>query len=215
MKKIFLLLLLSITFVNALVVELTDKNFETKIKESNKTIVMFSAPWCGACKQMKPDYIKISDSFEGKVQFSSVDTDEEKNISKKYSVESIPTTIIFENGKEIDRSVGSLNMVEIMNALDPKMEAKICDAKDEKNVEKCFRIAYLYRYEKWTEDSDLKAFKYFTKVCDNENMDGCLELGYTYFHAKGVDRNISKALKLFDVSCKGGKQLGCIIIILQ
>jgi len=212
MKKLFLLLLLSISFANSSVVELTDKNFESTLKDNNKSIVMFYAPWCGACKLMKPDYFKLIDSFEGKIEFYLINSDEQKEVSKKYHIESIPTTIIFEKGKEVKRNVGSLDMVEIIEMLDPKVEKQICNATDKKSVESCFRIAYLYRYEKWTDDADSKAFNYFTKVCDNKNMKGCLELGYTYFHAKGVDKNISRALKLFDKSCKAGKQLGCVSI---
>ena len=143
MKKIFLFLLLNITFANSSVIELTDKNFESKIKESNQSIVMFHAPWCGACKRMKPDYYQLAETFKDKVQFISINTEEQKIAGKKYKVKSIPTTIFFENGKELKRHVGSLDMIEIIEMIEPKVEEDICNATDKINVKNCFRIAYL------------------------------------------------------------------------
>jgi len=162
MKKLFLLLLLSLTFANSSVVKLTDKNFESTIKESNKSIVMFSTPWCGACKKMKPDYLKSSKNFEGNVEFFSIDTDEEEKISTKYGIESIPTTIIFENAKEVKRNVGSLDVTEIEMFIDPSKMIKEQHQKCmDGNSNSCIQLAEFY---KDNEDYN-KTISYYQKAC--------------------------------------------------
>lgn len=120
MKKILLVILISITFVNGSVSELTDGNYKYRLEMSNKTIVVFYATWCGACRSMKPEYIKASKAFKGNVKFTLVNVDEHKKMTKKYNITSIPTTIVFKKGKEVYRDVGSLSKNEILKIVSHK-----------------------------------------------------------------------------------------------
>jgi len=204
MKKLFLLLLLSFTFANSSVVVLNDKEFESTIKEK-KSIVMFSATWCGACKQMKPKYLETSKSFEGKVKFISVDTDEQKELSVKYGIRSIPTIILFENGKEVKRNVGSLDKVEIEMFIEPeetiKKEHKKCMSGKSSS---CIMLADFYE-----EKSDYnKTVSYYEKSCEVD-ADGCSYLGDIYYNGKIVKKDYAKAAGLYDKACSGGDPYGC------
>jgi len=80
-----------------------------------KTVKYFTASWCAPCKIFKP----IMKEIEGEghsIQFIDVDYDE-GDIAEKYEITSVPTSIIEEAGKEIERFVGALSKEEVLNKL--------------------------------------------------------------------------------------------------
>ena len=79
-----------------------------------KTMKYFSATWCGPCKTFKPIMNEISG--EGySVQF--IDIDQQQDLAAKHNVRSVPTTIIEENGMEVDRIIGSVSKQQVMSKL--------------------------------------------------------------------------------------------------
>ncbi len=84
---------------------LNDKNFAQQIK-SGTTLVDFWAPWCMPCKMMIPVLNEIAESEEHKANIAKLNVDENQQTASKYGVRSIPTSIVFKNGKEIKRFVG-------------------------------------------------------------------------------------------------------------
>ena len=88
---------------------LNKENFEKETKE--KILVDFYADWCGPCKMLSPILDEISD----KIKIGKVNVDENNELASKYRVMSIPCLIIFEDGKEIKRSVGLLSKEELLN----------------------------------------------------------------------------------------------------
>ena len=79
-----------------------------------KVAKYFSATWCGPCKQFKPIMQELSD--EGyKIEF--IDGDENRDLAIKYNIRSIPTTVIEEEGKEINRLLGVKSKEEIIEEL--------------------------------------------------------------------------------------------------
>ena len=79
-----------------------------------KTAKYFSATWCGSCKQFKPIMQELSD--EGyNIEF--IDGDENRDLAIKYNIRSIPTTVIEEEGKEINRLLGVKSKEEIIEEL--------------------------------------------------------------------------------------------------
>ena len=79
-----------------------------------KTAKYFSAAWCGPCKQFKPIMQELSD--EGyNIEF--IDGDENRDLAIKYNIRSIPTTVIEEEGKEINRLLGVKSKEEIIKEL--------------------------------------------------------------------------------------------------
>jgi thioredoxin 1 len=84
-----------------------DSDFEEKvIKSSTPTAVDFFATWCGPCKMAEPVLEELSVANQGKVSFYKLDVDANQKTAKDFDVMSIPTTILFKDGKEIARQIG-------------------------------------------------------------------------------------------------------------
>ena len=100
------------------VLSLNGKNFEEEVLRSTKPVLIdFWASWCGPCKMMSPVIDEIADDLKGEVKVCKINIDEEQSLAVKYNVMSIPTFIVFKNGKEIARSVGVQDKSEIVNML--------------------------------------------------------------------------------------------------
>ena len=79
-----------------------------------KTMKYFSATWCGPCKTFKPIMNEVAGEGHS-VQF--IDIDQQQDLTAKYNVRSVPTTVIEENGIEVDRIIGSVSKQQVINKL--------------------------------------------------------------------------------------------------
>jgi len=79
-----------------------------------KTMKYFSATWCGPCKAFKPIMQEVANDGYS-VEF--IDVDQEQNKATKYGVRSVPTTVIEENGKEVNRFVGAIPKDQVIAKL--------------------------------------------------------------------------------------------------
>ena len=85
--------------------DLTNKTFDEFISKGN-SVIDFHADWCGPCKMALPVLEELSESYKDKVLIAKLDVDQNPVQSQKYGVMSIPTTVLFKDGKEIGRNVG-------------------------------------------------------------------------------------------------------------
>jgi thioredoxin 1 len=85
--------------------DLTDKNFNHQVK-NNISVVDFWAPWCMPCRMMAPVFNEIAEKSLPGVQICKVNVDEYQPLASKYGIRGIPTTVLFRNGKEVNRFVG-------------------------------------------------------------------------------------------------------------
>ena len=86
---------------------LNNSQFYNKLRTSDKLVVMdFFATWCGPCKMLAPIFESLSKEMSDKVDFAKIDIDRSLEIAQEYKVVSVPTMIIFKNGKEVQRMVG-------------------------------------------------------------------------------------------------------------
>lgn len=88
------------------------KEFESFVKEGN-VLVDFYADWCMPCVMMAPVIDELSKKFKGKIKFGKVDIGENKELSQRFKINSIPNFILFKDGKLKDRFVGVLNVEDI------------------------------------------------------------------------------------------------------
>ncbi|SFV52333.1 Thioredoxin [hydrothermal vent metagenome] len=78
-------------------------------------VVDFWAPWCGPCLQMAPSFEEAALSMPLQAQFLKVNTEEQQALGAQYGIQSIPTLIMFKNGKEVDRISGALSVGRLQN----------------------------------------------------------------------------------------------------
>jgi thioredoxin len=87
--------------------ELNKENIDEFISSGN-VIVDFSAPWCGPCKIMEPEFEKASETFK-EIKFGKVDVDGNQDLAGRFQVMSVPTTIFFKEKEQVDRHSGALS----------------------------------------------------------------------------------------------------------
>lgn len=87
------------------------------MKTKGLTLVDFGAPWCTPCRLQEPILRRLAAQFEGTVLVVTVNVDEFREISSKLVIQSIPTLILFRNGKEIQRFVGLQSEFTLSDAL--------------------------------------------------------------------------------------------------
>lgn len=101
------------------IVELSDTSFDTEVINSEKPVLVdFWAPWCGPCKALAPVINEISNDFADKVKVGKLNVDDNPEISMKFGIRSIPTLIVFKDGKVQDQIIGAVPKSEIEKALE-------------------------------------------------------------------------------------------------
>ena len=88
-------------------ITLTKGYFEDEVLKSEiPVLVDFWASWCGPCKMLAPTVAQIAEEYSGKIKVGKVNVDEEESLSREYGIVSIPTVILFKNGKPEKTSIG-------------------------------------------------------------------------------------------------------------
>lgn len=97
--------------------QLDEKNFENEvISNPETTLVDFYADWCGPCQMLSPIIEEIAND-KANYNIGKVNVDKNQNLAAKYNVMSIPTLIIFKNGKEHSRMIGVQSKEKLLSAL--------------------------------------------------------------------------------------------------
>ncbi len=88
-------------------VPLNDSNFDEFIRKYPKVVVDCWAPWCGPCRMLSPTIDSMAKDHKGKVVYGKLNTDENFGTAGKYRILSIPTLLIFKDGKLVDKMIGA------------------------------------------------------------------------------------------------------------
>ncbi|MCX7862066.1 MAG: thioredoxin [Bacteroidales bacterium] len=101
---------------NPKIVHLTEKNFNQHIK-TGISIVDFWAPWCMPCKMMAPVLNELAKTNDDSFKVCKVNIEKYRRLAERYKISSIPTIIIFKNGKAAKRIVGVVTKGKILKEL--------------------------------------------------------------------------------------------------
>lgn len=98
-------------------VELNDTNFDSQI-QNGTTLVDFWAPWCGPCRMQGPILDRVAMQTQGKATIAKVNVDNSPGVATSYGIQSIPTLIVFRNGKPVRGFVGVQSERALLAALE-------------------------------------------------------------------------------------------------
>ena len=102
---------------------INDADFDEKVlKAKNPVLVDFWATWCRPCLMVAPIVDELAETYSGKVDFFKLDVDQNPKTAATYSVMSIPTILIFKNGKPVSHIVGLRPKAELARNLDAALE---------------------------------------------------------------------------------------------
>ena len=100
-------------------ITLNDDNFKKEVLESDKPVLVdFWASWCAPCLMIAPVVEELAGEYEGKAKVGKVNTEDNATITSQYGIISIPTLIIFKEGKPVDQIIGVVSKDVIKKKLD-------------------------------------------------------------------------------------------------
>ncbi len=100
-------------------VTVNSKDFDKMVLKSKMPVLVdFWASWCGPCRMVAPIVDELATEYDGKISFGKVNVDEEAEITSKYGIMSIPTLILFKDGKPVSNIVGFRPKAELKRSLD-------------------------------------------------------------------------------------------------
>ena len=108
------------------VITVDNNNFEKEVLQSNTPVFIdFWATWCGPCRMMAPVVEELAQSMGEVVKVCKIDIDQNPELAEKYGVMSIPTFILFENGKAVKQMTGARPKSELVNYFNLDIDSKI------------------------------------------------------------------------------------------
>ena len=96
---------------------LTKENFDEIINGDKPVLVDFWATWCGPCKMLAPTIEELAEELKDEIVVAKLDVDKVQDIAMKYQVMSIPTLVLFKDGKEVKRTVGFRPKAQLLEFL--------------------------------------------------------------------------------------------------
>jgi thioredoxin 1 len=98
-------------------IRLTDTNFMDAVNKYSLLVVDFWAAWCGPCRMVSPTIEQLATELTGKVVFGKLNVDENPITANTFGIQSIPTIVVFKNGRNIDGFVGVVSKLQMQNRI--------------------------------------------------------------------------------------------------
>ena len=105
-------------------IELTDDNFQKEVLESSTPVLVdFWAVWCGPCRAIAPLVEEIARDYEGKLKVGKMDVDAHQDVPIRFGIRSIPTLMVFKEGKVVEQIIGGIPKQQLLSKVTPHLAA--------------------------------------------------------------------------------------------
>ena len=100
-------------------ISINEDSFQKAVLDSEKPVLVdFWAPWCGPCRAVAPVVEELANEYKGKIEFAKLNVDEAPFVASKYGVMSIPTILVFKDGKPVQQAIGYQPKDQLKKLLD-------------------------------------------------------------------------------------------------
>lgn len=105
-------------------VAVSDNSFQSEVVDAKEPVLVdFWAEWCGPCRMIAPVLEKIADDYASSLKIVKLDVDHNPQSAMKFGVQSIPTMILFKDGKEVERLIGYMPEQKLLGRLKPYLNS--------------------------------------------------------------------------------------------
>jgi thioredoxin 1 len=106
------------------VLELTDASFDAAVSERALLVVDCWAVWCGPCRMVAPVIEELARDYAGRATFGKLDVDRNPATARRFQIQSIPTILVFKNGRLVDQKLGAMPRAMLEPAIVKHLERK-------------------------------------------------------------------------------------------
>lgn len=105
-----------------LIKHITDATFEAEVLQASQPVVVdFWAEWCGPCKMIAPILDEVAGTYEGKLQITKMNVDDNREVPAKFGIRGIPTLMIFKDGQLAATKVGAMSKSQLTAFIDQQL----------------------------------------------------------------------------------------------
>ncbi|MGI8824254.1 MAG: thioredoxin [Chloroflexota bacterium] len=104
-------------------IAISDASFANEVTSASQPVLVdFWAAWCGPCRMIAPILENLAEEYSSSLKITKLDVDQNPQVSMQFGVQSIPTMILFKDGKEVERIVGYMPKERLLGRIKPHME---------------------------------------------------------------------------------------------